>query len=740
MEKLVFNLSPSAINLYKTSQLVFYFTKILNLPEDSEVCEVYGLSGNVTHEALEYYVQQREKIDDKVENRKKTLKYFEDNWRKKSLFELESMNGRPLSFSVYKDAVIRGIDLLDNKYTKTEAEEEILFPLIDDERGLISIKGFIDNRIIEGGNLHVLDWKTSSKVDKDDSKFRLQTLHYSYLIYRKYGKVPKSCIIEYIKIGKKVVMNFTEDEINNYGDYLIKLAKEILDKGKNIDLYELGDIEFPWNKHKNKCLEESEKRIKGKKIRIVIQNNKIKFLDKIPPKLKKAMEIKYTYQIDGYQFTPAFKYRGWNGKISLFKKDSLPLPYLNNFQSLLNCFNDYYRDKYFLDIEDKRVNKITQKVYNTTFIENDVILRDYQIKAINTALKEKIGILALGCGAGKTLISTELIKKSNLRTLFLVNRKELLTQTADVLRNYLGVNVGEMVEGNLNISNQITVASVQTIIAILKRNNNTTKRLKLFMYNVQMVIFDEAQNISDSGTYGKVSNELKNLVYSFGLTGTEWRTKNDTLEMNALCGFPIYKKTTAELEKEGYLVPTTCFFVETPYVTYNDEDNYHTLYQEYIAKNDKRNELIVNFVNKNRDKKILVLTRLIDHGIILNEMIENSRLINGKTNTTERAKIFDEFKNSKDIVLVGSTKIFSSGINIPDLDIIINATGHKSSIDTIQIVGRVKRKSEGKIIGYYIDFHDEPLVFRKASKKRKKDLLFHGNKVIDIENIDKINI
>ena len=71
---------------------------------------------------------------------------------------------------------------------------------------------------------------------------------------------------------------------------------------------------------------------------------------------------------------------------------------------------------------------------------------------------------------------------------------------------------------------------------------------------------------------------------------------------------------------------------------------------------------------------------------------------------------------------------------------IINATGHKSSIDTIQIVGRVKRKSKDKVIGYYIDFVDEPLVFRKASKQRKKDLLFHGNKVIDISHIDELLI
>ena len=77
---------------------------------------------------------------------------------------------------------------------------------------------------------------------------------------------------------------------------------------------------------------------------------------------------------------------------------------------------------------------------------------------------------------------------------------------------------------------------------------------------------------------------------------------------------------------------------------------------------------------------------------------------------------------------------------MPDLDIIINATGHKSSIDTIQIVGRVKRKSPGKTIGYYIDFLDEPDTFKSASNKRIKDLSLHGNKVFKFLSLGGLNI
>lgn len=738
--KVVFNISPSALNLYYTSPLVFYFSKILNLPEDTEVCGVYGEGGNAVHETLEFYNLIRVRNITKKNNKERALKYFSENWDKRKLSKLPSMNGNPLSKELYKIATERGIKLLDEKYHICEAEEEILLPLIDDDRAFIQIKGFIDIKVFDKEEIQIVDWKTSSKIDKDNTKFKRQMLHYCYMIFKKHNKIVKKCTIEYLKIDKQLTFKFSREEIIDYGDYLIEFAEKIILKGLDKREYDLGDIHYVWNAHKVKCMKECDSRLKGKEIDVTIKDNKILFTNNFPEKLKKAMRIKYTYQIDGYQFTPAYKNRGWDGKKTLYKKNSLPLAYLNNFNNLLNEYNEYYNENYFLNIEDLRNKRILNNRYTTSFKNNDFTLRKYQEETINVAINEKVGILALGCGAGKTIISTELIKRLNLRSLFLVNRKELLTQTADVLEAYLGVKVGRMVEGDLDILNQITVASVQTIVAILKRNDASTKKLKTYLFNVQVAIFDEAQNVSDSGTYGKIADQLKNIQYSFGLTGTAWRTKNDTLEMNALCGFPIYQKTTAELEEEGYLVPTSCYFVKTPRVLFDDEGDYHKVYDEYITKNDKRNNLIKEIVNKNRDKKILVLTRIVEHGEILQGIIDNSFLINGRIKNTCRADLFEKFKNDPDSVLIGSTKIFSCGINVPDLDIIINATGHKSSIDTIQIVGRVKRKSPGKTIGYYIDFLDEPDTFKSASNKRIKDLSLHGNKVFKFLSLGGLNI
>jgi superfamily II DNA or RNA helicase len=111
-------------------------------------------------------------------------------------------------------------------------------------------------------------------------------------------------------------------------------------------------------------------------------------------------------------------------------------------------------------------------------------------------------------------------------------------------------------------------------------------------------------------------------------------------------------------------------------------------------------------------------------------------VITGVTDKKFRREGFESFKTTNGLVLIGSTKIFSVGINIPSLDMIINATAHKSSIDSIQIVGRVKRKFEGKTIGYFIDFLDNGRFFNQASKDRINILKDWGEIVLIVDSVD----
>ncbi len=333
--------------------------------------------------------------------------------------------------------------------------------------------------------------------------------------------------------------------------------------------------------------------------------------------------------------------------------------------------------------------------------------------------------------SGKTLLSAEFIKRTNRRSLFIVNRLELGDQTKDEFEDYLGVEVGLMTEGILDVKHQITVAAIQTMYAILKRKDETTRDLMIYLNNVNCVITDEAQNVGGDATmYGVISDALQNIHYCISLTGTPFRSyRPETLELNSLCGFIIYSKPTEELVKEGYLCPTKCTFLSMPPPPYITEvGQFHADYDSFVVNNDLRNETIIDIVKNNRHKKIIILVNRIFHGEYLMEKIPNSFFICGDTDRKLRKEMYKKFKEEDGMVLISMVKILGAGINIKNLDILIVGSAHKSDVDTGQIVGRLMRKSPGKKFGYLIDFADE-VAFKEAARERIKMLMSYGHEI-----------
>jgi superfamily II DNA or RNA helicase len=200
--------------------------------------------------------------------------------------------------------------------------------------------------------------------------------------------------------------------------------------------------------------------------------------------------------------------------------------------------------------------------------------------------------------------------------------------------------------------------------------------------------------------------------------------------MNALVGFVIYSKTTLELEKEGYLCPSKTYFLGCPQNDDQFESNeYHENYQSFITKNEKRNDTIKSIVGAWKSKKkILILVKSIEHGEMLESMIDDSFFLYGSTPKKKRKDMFEKFKNENGLVMISMVSIMGIGINIPNLDMIINASAFGSDISSVQTIGRTKRKSEGKKYGMFIDFNDENL-FQPMANKRMKMLEEFGNPV-----------
>ena len=226
----------------------------------------------------------------------------------------------------------------------------------------------------------------------------------------------------------------------------------------------------------------------------------------------------------------------------------------------------------------------------------------------------------------------------------------------------------------------------------------------------------------------KISNYLPNTLYRLGLTGTPFRDDKEDMKMFGVCGDIIYTKQTEELINEGWLTPSECFFIKLKGDDKRGE-TYQESYTSNIVENEERNDKAVELVRDNPGKKILILTKLVAHGKAMAEKIPNSEFIYGGTKDEKRKEQFKKFQDGHIQVLVGSASIFSKGINIPDLDIIINLAGNKGEVQTIQSIGRVLRKSGDKETAYYFDFIDNGGYHYKASKARMKILKEFGHKI-----------
>ena len=98
----------------------------------------------------------------------------------------------------------------------------------------------------------------------------------------------------------------------------------------------------------------------------------------------------------------------------------------------------------------------------------------------------------------------------------------------------------------------------------------------------------------------------------------------------------------------------------------------------------------------------------IDHGRLLKNIGDKRGLkvefVYGNTETENRNKIKEALNDKKTSVICSD--VWSEGINIPELNVVINAGGRKSDLKTLQIAGRGLRVTDTKKELILYDFFD----------------------------------
>lgn len=253
-KKICLNLSPSSINTYYQSPLLFYLKYIAKVPDDTPVPVCYGLAGGIVHECLEKYAKGELDRDGAYLN-------LLMKWENQNLNQHQDIYGNVLKSIEYLNAVIKGMDVID-MHENHICEETIIFPLKENENIKIGIKGIIDLQASEKTTKQhvILDYKTSNSVS-EDKNFERQALFYNMLLYKKKNILPSKTVLHYLKLGVAKDYVFTLAHIQDFENELTRIADEILAFGTDIEKYPVGRIDDRFNSKKQACLREAERRI-----------------------------------------------------------------------------------------------------------------------------------------------------------------------------------------------------------------------------------------------------------------------------------------------------------------------------------------------------------------------------------------------------------------------------------------------------------------------------------------------
>lgn len=396
----------------------------------------------------------------------------------------------------------------------------------------------------------------------------------------------------------------------------------------------------------------------------------------------------------GYQYMKKYKRGYWDGYISLMKG-------FNKFPSGLVPMVVERLEQEGVAVELDYGNYVYQ--YNEVRPDDliGVILRDYQVEAANTLLNVKRGVAKMATNSGKTEVMAALVNATGReRALAIVSSRDLLYQTAERFSERLGMHIGVVGDGSYKLSD-VTVATIQTLSSRYAKMVQDLGKMKLLMV-------DECHHVS--------SNQMMNVLlsiygkYRFGFSGTPLKhTDLADLKLIGATGPIVVDISNEYLIDEGYSAkPIIYMYV----VEEDDEDiwdmDYQEAYQYLIVEDAERNETIARFADEciEDGKVVLVLVNRVEHGKILNDMIDDSIFVHGSDSTETRQGVLDLMRTAERGMFIASP-IFDEGVDVPAVDAIILAAGGKGHIKLLQRIGRGLRKKEGENVLEVYDFIDD---------------------------------
>jgi DNA excision repair protein ERCC-3 len=313
------------------------------------------------------------------------------------------------------------------------------------------------------------------------------------------------------------------------------------------------------------------------------------------------------------------------------------------------------------------------------------------------------GVIVLPCGAGKTVVGIEVMRRLKTHTLVLTTNTIAVRQWQTELKDKTDINpdhVGEYTGEVKNIQ-PITITTYQ-ILTYRKRKTDPFVHFDLFSANNWgLVIYDEVHLLP--APVFRVTADIQ-ARRRLGLTATLIREDHKEDEVFSLIGPKKYDVPWKVLEKQGWIAAAHCVEVRVPL---DDDIKYSYLSAGVREKfrigseNPAKTRVVTALLAKHVEDQVLIIGQYLDQLKLL-ALYLKVPLITGKMLTRDRAKYYDEFRRGELNVLMVS-KVGNFAIDLPDANVAIQISGtFGSRQEEAQRLGRILRpKSNGQTAFFY---------------------------------------
>jgi superfamily II DNA or RNA helicase len=316
------------------------------------------------------------------------------------------------------------------------------------------------------------------------------------------------------------------------------------------------------------------------------------------------------------------------------------------------------------------------------------------------------GIVWAPTASGKGRIACGIAAAIEGKWLFAVHRGHLVEDVRERWETLTGETAGMIGDGRWDVGDRLTCATLQTLYAQRKED-----RFARLADEVTGLIIDEAHT-APAATFYATIQRFTSARLRVGLSGTplDRHDKRSMVAIGAI-GPVVYRIKATTLQERGVLAVPTVRVI--PVWQSAEVWEWAKVYDQLIVGSTHRNGAIIASMLRARDEGELpgmVFVRSLHHGRSLARMAAakglNVRFVSGDANLGQRKSACSQLSSGR-LDFVIATKVFTEGVNVPDLRTVINAQGGKSVIDTLQQIGRGMRVTETKKAVTVYEFGDK---------------------------------